>query len=799
LRRPVAFLCGAYVIGMAAEIFLKLNYFIFFIVAVCMAGAMLICLHFYKNNRLRWEKKHLCLFFIAFLLSLAGAIQYHHYVNKINILEGYQGEYVSICGVVKSAAEKDDENHKLTVLVHGIKETGSLPKKEKILINIYGSYPDCYKLQGRSIEVKGFIEFPSGRRNPKTFDYKTYLKTKNISVIMSVVPGNIQASERIDSPYLNGIAQIKNDFKGNVYGFFDDEVAALLMGMMFGDSSGLEEEVYDSFQKNGICHILAVSGLHIGVLYSCINGLLGGKRKIKFYIIIVIVLFFYVSLANFAASVMRAFFMIMLHIFSKYMYCKYDMFTSSAVTMSVMVFFNPMSLLSLGFQLSFLAIFSLAVLLPAAERIWNKSIASVLAVQAGMAPISAFAFNYLSLSAFIANIPVIFISGILIPLGILLLLFSVLSVIGNEFGGGLCLVNASFQITGIAAEFVSKLLLFINDLVFIEKVSYQYVTSPPLWGILLYYSILFFSSTEIFRIMWQRKQYKLIGQLIAVVISVSLIFGNSLKDGFEQVQLTFVDVGQGDCLLIKTAEGKNILIDSGGSSRYDVGKKLLLPYLLKNGVKEIDMAIVTHLHTDHVGGLCSLSREIAVKKVGVYEGNQAIEAQVKERIGVAAEDFVYLAAGQRLEFGKDLIIEVLYPNKKSEQEYEVIMKNQEDENEACLVMRIIFNGVSVIMTGDIDSKAEQAIVEEHLSSAMKADILKIAHHGSKYGSSQLFLSAVQPRIAIVQVGKNTYGHPNKETLNRIKQEGAYIYRNDTQGAVGVEINNQGKIKIHTMI
>lgn len=799
MRRPAAFVCGAYMLGMAIELFLKFNQFIIFIIAICATSAMIVCMELYKNHRLRWSKEHLCLFFIALILGIAGLIQYSYQWNKIGFLEKNQGEYLKIQGQVVCVTEKDKENHKLILAVHKLEGMGKLPRKEKILINVYGTYPEYYTLQGRIIQTVGFIELPSTRRNPKTFDYKMYLKTKNISTIMSVRAENIQVSDQTNNYYLNYLSKVKYIFKCNIYRLFDEQLAGLLMGMIFGDNSGLSEELYESFQKNGICHVLAVSGLHIGALYGCVNAILGGRKKIKFYMITVVILFFYASLANFCPSVMRAVLMITLHIVSKYMNCKYDMFTAGAITMAVMVGYNPMSLLNLGFQLSFLAIFTLAVVLPAAERLCHNSITAIVVIQAGMAPISAFSFNYFSFSAFITNIPVIFLSGILIPLGMLLLFFSTIAAILPDWDLVTSFVNSGFLITGILVEFFSKLLLFINNLAFIDNVSYKYVISPPLWTILLYYCTLFFISSETYRIMWQRKHYKQIVKTITAIICITLIFGNSQKDGFESVQLTFVDVGQGDCLLIKTPEGKNVLIDSGGSSQYDVGKKLLLPFLLKNGVKKIDMAIITHLHTDHVGGLCSLSKELPVKKVGIYEGNQLISHEVEGRIGVAAEHFVYLVEGQKVQIGKDLQIEVLYPGKKTFEEYTQIMDNEKDENAICLVMKVVFKGVSVIMTGDIDTTGEKGVLEENLNNCLKTDILKVAHHGSKYGSSQEFLEEVKPKIAIVQVGKNIYGHPDIQTLERLENAGAVVYRNDIQGAVGVEINKDGKVKIHTMI
>ncbi|QAT43036.1 DNA internalization-related competence protein ComEC/Rec2 [Aminipila luticellarii] len=799
MRRPTAFLCGSYILGMAAEFFLKPNPLILCTVAACIAGVGIAALYGYKKGRLRWSKKNFCLYLIAILLSLLGAAQYGWQEQKTGTLEQHQGEFVTLCGKVVSAAEKKEEDHKLTLVVQELEGAGTLKKEERVLVSVYGPCPQYYTFQGQKVQISGFIQLPAPRRNPKTFDYRMYLKTRNISVILAVKPENIQVSNQVYHSYLYGISKIKHTFKANLQSLFDDETTGLLMGLIFGDNGGIDDELYETFQKNGICHVLSVSGLHVGCLYMCIHALFGRKRNRRVYGLIIFVLFFYASLSNFSPTVMRAFFMILLNMLSKYMYCRYDMLTSGAVTMAGMLFVNPMNLLNLGFQLSFLAIFSLAVLTPAAMRIWSKSVAAVLSIQAGMVPVSAYVFNYFSLSSFLVNIPVAFLSGWLIPLGMLLLLFSMLGSLVPDTGLLLEALNALFQITGILTEFFCKLLIFINNIFFINKISYRYMVSPPLWSVFLYYGVLFFISSEIYRILWQRKKYKYIERLLVLVICTALIFGNSLKDGFERVQMTFVDVGQGDCLLIKTPEGKAVLIDSGGSSQYDVGKKTLLPYLLKNGVKKIDLALITHFHTDHAGGLYTLAREIPVKKIGMYEGNQLLADQIEQRTGVSPENFMYLTKGQTFKVGKELEIEVLYPRKQTKEQYVELMGDEKDENASCLVMKVTLEGVSVIMTGDMDTNGERLLLEDSSENELKADILKVAHHGSRYGSSEEFLEAVRPEISVIQVGKNTYGHPHETTVERLESMCKKVYRNDRQGAVGIEIEKGSNIKIHTMI
>lgn len=790
MRRPAAFACGAYILGLATEYFLKINLQLLIIAAVC-AGIFLGWI--YWKHRLYWGKNRCGLFLV--LLFIFGSIQFCIAQNQKDSLSAYADHTVTLVGKIVSIEQKDKEYYRAVIIVTQAQEIGNI-NKEKVLVNIYGDCPNYYELQGKTANFTGVLALPSPQRNPKCFDYRQYLKTKNIQVILTVNGSQYNCDKKVLNPISHWISKVKYDYKCNLYQAFDHEIAGLILGMVFGDSSGLEDDLYDSFQKNGICHILSVSGLHVAALYLCVNKLFGGRRNVWYNLITLLLLFLYAGLSNFCPSAVRAVVMISLHIFAKYMYCRYDMFTGSAITMAVMLLFNPLSLLNLGFQLSFLAIFTLAVILPAANRIYENTMTTALVAQVGIAPISAYVFNYFSFSAFIANIPVIFISGILIPISMFLLL---LSIIGSF---GLCtdILGDVFQIISVMAEFLCKLLLYVNDLVYIDKVSFIYVTSPPLWILILYYGFLFFCCSEYFRICFQRKKYFIIRKISILLMALSLLFGNCFSEPFDQAQLVFVDVGQGDCLHIKTPDGKNILVDSGGSATKDIGKTVLLPYLLKNGVKKIDMAFVTHLHTDHFGGLQTLSSYLEIEKLCLYEGNKVIKEEVEKKIGIDPRKFVYLSQGQSIKVYEGVEIQVLYPPKKSIEAYQEMTGEDANENDSSLVFRVVFNGVSVMMTGDIDTTGENQVIQSNQGKMrLKTDILKVAHHGSKYSSSPEFLKVVDPTVGIIQVGKNNYGHPNSEIVKRLEQNGTVVFRNDKSGALGIEVKKNGSIEIVQMI
>ena len=255
---------------------------------------------------------------------------------------------------------------------------------------------------------------------------------------------------------------------------------------------------------------------------------------------------------------------------------------------------------------------------------------------------------------------------------------------------------------------------------------------------------------------------------------------------------------------IKAKDGKNYLVDGGGKIDYDLGKKTLKPYLLKNGVRRLDGAFVTHLHTDHYKGVAELCREGMVKKLFLYEGNRDKTEQICQETGMSAEDLVFLRAGQTVSLddegsAKSVVNDMRFAENMSER-VEVLWpqagrdagtalhkrrldSEEEDENETSLIMKIHAGGLSLLATGDIDAACEDRLAAKYRN-GLKTDLLKVAHHGSRYSWSEDFARYAKPQAAVFQVGKNNYGHPNGEIIENYQRMEAGIWRNDLQGAVG---------------
>ena len=379
---------------------------------------------------------------------------------------------------------------------------------------------------------------------------------------------------------------------------------------------------------------------------------------------------------------------------------------------------------------------------------------------------------------------------------------------------GVSTMLLAYRLQGPVIQYMSdifsgcaKILAGVNDAAYRPGMLSFDAVSPNLWMILLFYVMFFIMTSEMFLIMRVRKRWHEIICLVAVTTVISVGAGKLADDSVRDAELVFVDVGQGDCMHLRADEDgirreRNYLFDGGGSIRYDIGKKILKPYLLKNGVSRIDGAFVTHLHTDHYKGICELTREGMVKRIFVYDGNRFREKKICEETGLDAKQITYLSAGQTVNIGKKAYVQVIWPQKKGDEEYARMMEDREDENASSLIMRVTIDGVSVLVTGDLEEEGESQLLtaDDPADSVLDADILKTGHHGSKTSSTEPFLDRVSPLAAVIQVGKNNnYGHPSPETLKKLEERKIPVFRTDIEGAVMVDTDDGRIADVSTVI
>lgn len=649
-------------------------------------------------------------------------------------------------------------------------------------------------LEGCVAELTGELKEPGGRRNPGCFDYALYLKSLGITKTvtcdaMTVHPCRpFAAAPR--SFIRNRVCKVRESFLRRLAGRTDRQTAAMMRAIMFGDKGGLDEEMLETFQKNGTAHILAVSGLHIGIIYAFILKLWRGRRRWAFFGFNMTFFILYAAAAGFSPSVTRAVVMVLLHTLAGIRGWRYDLSSAAFAVALAVILRNPFMLFNTGFQMSFLAVLTLTLILPYIRRFYTGVFLASLAVQIGLGPFILYQFNYFSFLTVLINVPVVALAGLIVPAGLAAMVFE----------------ETGFYARGIADEAVQalcRIMAELNEAGQAGGISTAQIPSPPLWCMAFYYAALLLFATEEGRLALIRAAHKgkYVLKTVLLILLVSAAFQAFASDGFSKCDITFVDVGQGDCMHLRIDDGSrllrkhnayHVLIDGGGRDGFDVGKQILRPYLLKNGVGKIDLAIVTHLHNDHYDGIRSLCRMGMVERLCVYEGYKTEEKQILSECSLERDDLIYAAAGDVFTLG-DASFTMLAPPALTDSEYARLSEEEEDENKKSLLIKTEYHEVTVMMTGDIGEEGEQAVMVNHREQ-LDCDILKVGHHGSRTSSCEQFLDAVSPAVAVIQVGENNmYGHPSPETLQRLSDTGASVYRNDRMGAIGFELGT-GKIR-----
>lgn len=807
MRRPIVPVCGGFVSGTVTAYFMTERYGAAAACALIVSVFTALLAFMYADIKKESNKKFI-LFTAAFT---AAALIMCVESERTDALAAKAGQISDITGTVLRVEEKEkggkyrllvctDDGSRTMVTLTGTSdiEACSIGVPHTVYRNGGArdtAYMNLRDTAGCRISLRALIELTSGRRNPKCFDYRLYLRSKGVQTVVSAKAAQAEitgAPEGIYAKWLHAVSVFKNGFCKELADYTDDEGTAILIGMLFGEKDLIDEEIYAGYKKNGTAHVLAVSGLHVGALYACISKIIRKRRRIMSNILIAALLLTYAAMAGFSPSVMRASAMILIHIAADILHRRYDILSSACLCILVTLIKNPFALFDTGFQLSYIAVITIAIVTSAAKYLPHGGILSFLSVQLGTVPLTLYIFNYFSLGAFIANVPVIFIAGITVPAGMLALISYKLS-------------DTVFSLSAGSAVMLCDFMTFINKLTYMDGMLTFDAVSPSIFFMIMYYGIVLGGLSETALIWYSRRNIRKTAAAVLVLTIIAFAAGIITDDGFKKAELVFVDVGQGDCLHIKSG-GRHYLVDGGGSVSYDVGEKTLKPYLLKNGARRVETAFVSHLHTDHFAGIASLCRSGMVKYLCIYEGNMAKEAEILEETGLTQNRIIYVKAGDRINLAGGGSVLILSPESTSVPKNEVTgeqrlyAEDEDDENKNSLIMRVECGGISALMNGDISAEAEKELVTKFTIDTDKVqtscrqsskyctlltcDILKAAHHGSKYSSCDEFVNAVSPEIMIFQVGKNNYGHPDKSIIEKCRQKGIMIYRNDESGAVG---------------
>ncbi len=648
---------------------------------------------------------------------------------------------------------------------------------KKILINIKMSQDIPSIKYGDSLYIEGEFKQPEEARNYKGYNYKQYLKTKKI--IGTVELEKVKILKSSNGSFIHNIQKYIRD---TINGTLTDEEGNLLLAILLGDKDKLSEDIQESFKTSNLSHMLAVSGAHVsyiilGLTYVLQNSIIGKKNG---KIVCIIFLLAFMAITNFTPSVTRACIMAILTLLSSIIYRKSDVYTNISVAALITLIFNPYSLLDLGFQLSYGGTIGIIIFIKRIQE--KKSNSKVINYIKQMALVSIYAniiiipimmyhFNTVSFTFIISNIMASPILGIIVITGFLFIITSIT-------------VKPLTRLIAIFIKPILSILIKISQICSKLPFSNILVVTPYMFNVISYYAIILYCIKS-----KKNNKCKIIICLLIVLILINFI----IYIFPQKLRIFFIDVGQGDSTLIITPDKKTVLIDGGGSDSFDVGEKVLLPYLLDRRILKIDYVLISHFDTDHCGGILTIMEKVKVKNIIISE--QAEHSENYERFKKLMIHkrirLIEVKKGDKIKIGRYSEFKILFPTSR--------LLSENPLNNNSIVTQFNYNNFKMLFTGDIEKLAEQQILKTE-KAEIRADILKVAHHGSKTSSIPEFIKAVRPRIALIGVGKNnTFGHPNQQTIKNLENIKCRIYRTDLQGEIIIKIDQKGRMNVKSKL
>ena len=644
---------------------------------------------------------------------------------------------------------------------------------------------------GDKIKFEGTYNKTSGQRNFGGFDYNLYLKTKKI---YGVFNGNnvekiYSKDKRIKFKFKKIILNIQEYIANILQNNLPKDNYALLKGLLIGQKDDIETQVIEDFRDASLSHVLAISGAHFSYIILALT-FINKRLKCKNLgnIISILVILFFIHLTGATPSVIRAGTMSILVIFAKLLHRKSDFWTNLSLSLLIQLIYNPYVIFDLGLILSYCGVIGIVIFYKIIQsKVKIKIVSVTISANLAIMPIMMYNFNTISLSFILSNLIVSIILGPIIILGFVSIIFRFKFI---------------YFILNILLNILSKTANICANIPF----SKIYVSTPSLISILVFYLLLFtvYKKKSLLNKDTLKKDMKLIklkNKKIKNVITTQIILIIFFNINFQMINasfkhellINFIVVGQGDSTLVRIGN-TTLMIDSGGTgatSSYDIGKNTILPYLLDRKITKLDYIMISHFDADHCQGFMYVMRNLKVKNAIICK--QAEDSDLyQEFLKITNErsiNIIYVQNGNSLQIGKNsnkIELKILHPQR------DLISNNPLNNN--AIVFKLIYKSFKMLFTGDIEKEAENLLLSNYFD--LKATVLKVGHHGSKTSSTQEFLEKVSPKIALIGVGQdNKFGHPSSDVIERLKNQGAKIYRTDEDGEISILINNKGKIKI----
>ncbi|TWI56381.1 DNA internalization-related competence protein ComEC/Rec2 [Halalkalibacter nanhaiisediminis] len=638
---------------------------------------------------------------------------------------------------------------------------------------------------GDRCQIIGTLQEPSLRTNFAQFDYKRYLQEQQIYWILRTESTGIACVQSETGVYYQ-LQRFRQTQIAHLEKTIDPELAGIMIALLFGERMMMEGDVLEAYQRLGVIHLLAVSGLHVGMIVAAIFYLLIriGITRERTMEVLILFLPIYIIIAGAAPPVIRASIMAMVVLICLRIRMRVPPLAGVIFVYMFYLLINPFVLFQLGFQLSFLISFALILSASLIGQRYHHPAAQLLAVTMLSQMLSTplllmhvYEFSWISIPLNLIYIP--FVTLCVLPLSAISFLLS--SFVPSS-------LNIPLLFLEIVVPYAHK---WLTDLAQFKWSSFI-VGKPPAFLVLCMYVAITYGC-----LCWEngRKNWWIKPILIFSVLILGQMGAPYLDS---RAKVTMIDVGQGDSYLLELPYRKGVyLIDTGGTISFfdeewrkrrrpfDVGASIVVPELKSRGISRIDRLILSHGHIDHIGGAYKLSKAIQIEEVlygkGPVEGER--EREILEELINQGAQLTFIEEGVQWSLGSSHFV-VLSP-----------LGSEVDLNARSIVLYAELGGISFLFTGDLEEEGERRIISTYPN--LQVDVLKVGHHGSHTSTSEDFLQQLDPKAAFISVGRNNrFSHPHLEVVERLHERGIIIWRSD-EGAVRLLLKD-GQVEVETV-
>lgn len=651
--------------------------------------------------------------------------------------------------------------------------------------------------RGNRIGMTVVLQQPPQARNPGAFDYRTYLYRQHVHWTAKV--DTLEDVERLSSGFhwLRPLDSLRNFLSKRIAAIYDEPVAGLVRGMILGERQAVDPLVERQFATLGLLHLLAISGLHVGIVVAlCYGGLKWfGMTRERAALCALLFLPVYALLTGAGTPVVRAAIVGGLVLLTVVWRQWKDSLHFLALAGAAMLLWNPYWLFEAGFQLSFAITVAIVVGVPVlSERlafgplVLRQTLATTLIAQLCSFPLIIYYFNEFSLLSGLANaivVPVV--SVVVIPLAFLTVLMAAVAV-------PLASLLAQFN-----ALVVTGVLALADQFAAWEGFHLVWAT-PPLWWIGVYFVALYALYVYGLQRPLVLARWRRAFASFAFLLVVWLAY-NPLPWGDRPLTVTFLDVGQGDAVVVETPQRQTIVYDAGPKALFgtggwrerrnpfDVGKQVVIPYLRHRGIRTIDYLVMSHGDADHIGGMQAIVEAVPVRhfvRGPDTSEPSTVETQLMQALEAKNVPVYRAASGVGWELERGLYWQFVQADPQ--------VLRTDERNAQSVIVRLAFAGRSFLLTGDADVEAEEAMLDAW--NVPPVDVLKAGHHGSKTSTGETLVQKLRPRIAILSAGiNNRYNHPHPDVVARLQQAGVAMFRTDWQGGIVCRVARSGELEI----